>query len=192
MARNKKGRKEKRKVYILVEGETEQKYFDFLRQKLRLSNVKIRTLILNSSGRTWIDKAKRLLQNDPKLSRDKQTDVFVVFDKDEITVEELKAMFSKAVKENFTIGFSNITFEVWLVAHFEPMTSHLISKQGLKDKLSRYLQAKYIKANSDQLEKIIENLDVALKNSALISKVDLCGQSTNIGEMIMKIKQDQE
>lgn len=192
MARNKKGRKEKRKVYILVEGETEQKYFDFLRQKLRLSNVKIRTLILNNSGRTWIDKAKRLLQNDPKLSRDKQTDVFVVFDKDEITVEELKAMFSKAVKENFTIGFSNITFEVWLVAHFEPMTSHLISKQGLKDKLSRYLQAKYIKANSDQLEKIIENLDVALKNSALISKVDLCGQSTNIGGMIMKIKQDKE
>ncbi len=192
MARNKKGRKEKRKVYILVEGETEQKYFDFLRQKFRLSNVKIRTLILNNSGRTWIDKAKRLLQNDPKLSRDKQTDVFVVFDKDEITVEELKAMFSKAVKENFTIGFSNITFEVLLVAHIEPMTSHLISKQGLKDKLSRYLQAKYIKANSDQLEKIIENLDVALKNSALISKVDLCGQSTNIGEMIMKIKQDQE
>ncbi len=192
MARNKKGRKEKRKVYILVESETEQKYFDFLRQKLRLSNVKIRTLILNNSGRTWIDKAKRLLQNDPKLSRDKQTDVFVVFDKGEITVEELKAMFSKAVKENFTIGFSNITFEVWLVAHFEPMTSHLISKQGLKDKLSRYLQAKYIKANSDQLEKIIENLDVALKNSALISKVDLCGQSTNIGGMIMKIKQDQE
>lgn len=192
MARNKKGRKEKRKVYILVEGETEQKYFDFLRQKLRLSNVKIRTLILNNSGRTWIDKAKRLLQNDPKLSRDKQTDVFVVFDKDEITVEELKAMFSKAIKEKFTIGFSNITFEVWLVAHFEPMTSHLISKQGLKDKLSRYLQAKYIKANSDQLEKIIENLDVALKNSALISKVDLCGQSTNIGEMIMKIKQDKE
>ena len=42
------------------------------------------------------------------------------------------------------------------------------------------------------LEKIIENLDVALKNSALISKVDLCGQSTNIGEMIMKIKQDKE
>lgn len=192
MARNKKGRKEKRKVYILVEGETEQKYFDFLRQKLRLSNVKIRTLILNNSSRTWIDKAKRLLQNDPKLSRDKQTDVFVVFDKDEITVEELKAMFSKAIKEKFTIGFSNITFEVWLVAHFEPMTSHLISKQGLKDKLSRYLQAKYIKANSDQLEKIIENLDVALKNSALISKVDLCGQSTNIGEMIMKIKQDKE
>ncbi len=54
------------------------------------------------------------------------------------------------------------------------------------------MQAKYIKANSDQLEKIIENLDVALKNSALISKVDLCGQSTNIGEMIMKIKQDKE
>ena len=47
-------------------------------------------------------------ENDPKLSRDKQTDVFVVFDKDEITVEELKAMFSKAIKEKFTIGFSNI------------------------------------------------------------------------------------
>lgn len=93
------------------------------------------------------------------------------------------------MKEKFVIGFSNITFEVWLLAHFEFMTSHLISKQGLKDKLSRYLQAEYIKANSDQLEKIIEHLDGALKNSAPISKVDFYGQSTNIDAMIMKIKQ---
>lgn len=104
MVRNKKGKKEKRKIYILVEGETEQKYFDFLRQKLRLSNVKIKTPILNNSGITWIDKAKRLLQNDPKLKRDKQTDVFVIFDKDEIKVNELKSMFTKATRESFEIG----------------------------------------------------------------------------------------
>lgn len=109
--------------------------------------------------------------------------------RDEFTVEELDTMFSKAMKEKFVIDFSNITFEVWLLAHFEFMTLHLISKQGLKDKLSRYLQAEYIKANSDQLEKIIEHLDVASKNSAPISKVDFYGQSTNIGAMIMKIKQ---
>lgn len=139
MVRNKKGKKEKRKIYILVEGETEQKYFDFLRQKLRLSNVKIKTPILNNSGITWIDKAKRLLQNDPKLKRDKQTDVFVIFDKDEIKVNELKSMFTKATRESFEIGFSNIAFEVWLLAHFEPLTPYTLSKQKLKNKLSNHL-----------------------------------------------------
>ncbi|KRL83420.1 RloB family protein [Ligilactobacillus apodemi] len=139
MVRNKKGKKEKRKIYILVEGETEQKYFDFLRQKLRLSNVKIKTPILNNSGITWIDKAKRLLQNDPKLKRDKQTDVFVIFDKDKIKVNELKSMFTKATRESFEIVFSNIAFEVWLLAHFEPLTPYTLSKQKLKNKLSNHL-----------------------------------------------------
>ena len=85
MARNRKGKKEKRKIFILVEGETEQKYFDFLRQKLRLSNVKIKTVVLENSGQTWIEKAKRLIQNDPSFKRDSTTEVLVVFDKDEFT-----------------------------------------------------------------------------------------------------------
>lgn len=188
MARNRKGKKEKRKIFILVEGETEQMYFDFLRQKLRLSNVKIKTVVLENSGQTWIEKAKCLIQNDPNLKRDSTTEVFVVFDKDEFTNEELNWMFKKADDEAFEIGFSNATFEVWLLAHFEEVTPRLLSKVALKNKLGNHLQTEYVKADSDQLEKIVKNYEVAIKNTDGISEVDFSHQSTNIGALILKIK----
>lgn len=188
MARNRKGKKEKRKIFILVEGETEQKYFDFLRQKLRLSNVKIKTVVLENSGQTWIEKAKRLIQNDPSFKRDSTTEVLVVFDKDEFTNDELKRMWCKADDEAFEIGFSNMTFEVWLLAHFEEVTPRLLSKVALKNKLGIHLQTEYVKADSDQLEKIVKNYDMAVKNAEGISKVDFEHQSTNIGALILKIK----
>ena len=187
MARIRKGKKEKRKIFILVEGETEQKYFDFLRQKLRLSNVKIKTVVLENSGQTWVEKAKRMIQNDPSYKRDSTTEVFVVFDKDEFSNIELEKMFKKAIDEAFEIGFSNKSFEVWLLAHFEKVTSRVLSKTTLKNKLGNYLETQYVKADSDQLEKIVKNYDVAISNSKGICYVDFNHQSTNIGELILKI-----
>jgi hypothetical protein len=188
MARIKKGKKEKRKIFILVEGETEQKYFDFLRQKLRLSNVKIKTVVLDNSGVNWIEKAKRLTQNDGHFRRDKTTEIFVVFDKDEFSTDELNRMFKRAEEETFEIGFSNLTFEVWLLAHFEKLTPGLLSKGALKNKLGKHLESEYVKANSDQLEKLIQNYQAAVKNTEAISEVDFSKQSTNIGSLILKIK----
>ncbi|MCP1110510.1 RloB family protein [Ohessyouella blattaphilus] len=188
MARNRKGKKEKRKIFILVEGETEQKYFDFLRQRLRLSNVKIKTVVLENSGQTWIEKAKRLVQNDFNFRRDRTTEIFVVFDKDEFSNQDLQKMFQRAKDEAFEVGFSNLTFEVWLLAHFEEITPRLYSKSVLKNKLSRHLQTDYVKADTEQLEKMIKNVDQAVKNAGGISKIDFDYQSTNIGALIMKIK----
>ena len=81
-----------------------------------------------------------------------------------------------------------MTFEVWLLAHFEEVTPRLLSKVALKNKLGIHLQTEYVKADSDQLEKIVKNYDMAVKNAEGISKVDFEHQSTNIGALILKIK----
>ncbi|GFH39971.1 RloB family protein [Pseudolactococcus insecticola] len=188
MTRNKKGKKGKRKIFILVEGKTEQMYFDCLRQQLRLSNVKIKTTVMKNSGRTWIEKAKLLIENDPSFRRDKATEVFVVFDKDEFTSNELKQMFKRAEEENFGIGFSNATFEIWLLAHFEAVTAKVLSKAAITNKLEVHLKNDYIKADSDQLDKMIKNLDLAVKNARSISEINFESQSTNIGELISNIR----
>lgn len=78
MTRNRKGKKQKRKIFILVEGDSDQKYFDFLHQKLCQSNVKIKNVVLENDGQTRIEKAKRLIQNDSRYRRDSITEVFVV------------------------------------------------------------------------------------------------------------------
>lgn len=188
MARNRGGKIEKQKVFIFVEGETEQKYFDFLRQKLRLHNVKIKTIVLNNSGQTWIEKAKRFIKNDSKLKIDSATKLFVVFDKDEISASGIEKMLKKAKEESFEVGFSNTSFEVWLLAHFEEMTPKLLSKEILKKKLGNHLKNEYIKADTSQLETIINNFEKAVKNTSQIAEINFEYQSTTIGSLISKIR----
>ena len=188
MARSRKGKKGKRRVFLLVEGKTEQKYFESLCQKLRLSNVRIRAVVLKNSGENWIDKAKNLLKNDHKLGYDKKAEVFIIFDKDEYESEKLNKMFKDAQKENFQIGFSNVAFEVWLLAHFEQLTPRLLTTSKLKEKLGKHLSHNYKKTDSSQLEKIVENYETAITNADRVSMIDFKYQCTNIGSVIRKIK----
>ena len=185
MTRIKKGKIAKRKVFILVEGRTEQIYFDLLRQKLRLGNLKIK--MLDNVGNNWIEKAKLVMKNDKNFKRDKYTDVYVCFDKDEFVINDLQKINKVAKIEKITIGFSNIMFEVWLLAHFETVSNGLLSKSALKAKLSRYLDQEYVKANSAQLEKIVELYSKAIDNSKSICEINYDKQCTTIGKMIEQI-----
>ncbi|MDR3189798.1 MAG: RloB family protein [Lactobacillaceae bacterium] len=188
MVRKRKYKKEKSKIYIFVEGETEQKYFDFLRQKLRLANVKIKTVVLDNSGQNWVEKTKRLVQNDIHYRLDHSTQVYVVFDKDELSLKQVEQMRVAAYENDFELGFSNIAFEVWLLAHFEELTTRGIAKAKLNRKLDRYLGQKYIKANSEQLEIMVSRYDVAIINAQASIDVDFKTPGTNIGTIINKIK----
>ena len=184
MARIKKGISGKRKILLFVEGKTEKLYFEFLRQKLRLPNVNITPVILDNSGQNWIEKAKLMVKNDNKYRSDENTDVYVIFDKDEFTVNELQKMVKVAKEANFNIGFSNIMFEVWLLAHFEKITGSLLSKQVLLAKISKHLNRKYIKANSDQLEIMVDAYKEAMENASSITEINYHEQCTNIGCII--------
>lgn len=188
MARAKKGKAQKRKTFIFVEGPTEKIYFEWLRQKIRSGNIKIVTTVLGCSGNNWIEKAQNKMQKDSNFKRDKDTDVFVIFDKDNHTEEEYEKMKRIAQKDNIKIGFSNSMFEVWLLSHYEIVSSGVFSKAILTNKLSKHLDDEYKKAHSSQIEKIVELYEDAIKNSQNIVKPDFHKQSTNIGKIIVIIK----
>lgn len=188
MFRTVKEKHEKRKVFIFVEGKTEKLYFDFLKQKLRLSNAKIATVVLDNSGKNWIEKADRIMKRDKKFKCDKTTDVFIIFDKDNINSEEYSIILKQAQSQDIQIGFSNVMFEVWLLGHYESVSSYGISKEKLLNKLSVHLGQKYEKANSDQIKKMVEFHETAIQNTGSITEMDYNKQSTNIGSIIKLIK----
>ncbi|VEU59227.1 RloB domain-containing protein [Mesomycoplasma neurolyticum] len=75
-------------------------------------------------------------------------------------------------KENINIIFSNIDFEIWLLAHFKKIDSEskIYSRSELNEELGEYLKKKYKKSNIEQLKKIVENWEQAIQNTKDISK----------------------
>jgi len=188
MTRNKKRKVAHKKVLIFVEGKSEEIYFQFLRQKLRLANVVIKPVVLSNAGINWVEKAKLMMKNNKKYRVDKDTDIYVVFDKDEFSNNELQKMEKSAKMANINIGLSNIMFEVWLLAHFQNLQSQYIPKNILLEKLSFHLDKKYKKADTDILEMIVDKYENAIHKARDVSKIDFQNQSTNLGEIIDKIK----
>lgn len=188
MARQKKKRPSKKMVYIFVEGVTEKTYFDALRQKLRLTSVKMEILKLDNAGCNWVEKSLNQMRNNPNYRRDSNTEVFVVFDKDQLKKAQFENMLSLAKINDISIIFSNISFELWLLAHFEPITTANYSLRKTIEKLSQHLSEKYIKANVKQIDRLIDNYSSAIFNTNTVLNVTYDKQGTNVAKMINKLK----
>lgn len=193
MSRSKQKRKLKPRILFFVEGETEEAFFDSLSQNYGMSAAKT-IKILNNSGGDWIDKAKNMMANNTKLKPDSKTKIFIIFDKNNNTEKEINEMFKKAKKlklNNATckIGFSNSSFEVWLLAHYQKITSTIISQKDLYVALTKYLNQKYVKANRRQIENILKDDKVctAIENTKNVSTVSVSKQSTNIGNIVTEV-----
>jgi len=174
-------------VYLFVEGEkTERFYFELLRDKLNISDLTIYPT-KGKSGYALLEKSKSKI----KLKNlDKTAPKYLIFDKDALTQEQLADVFEKAEQEDFKIGFSNLNFEVWLLAHFEKLTKRPTSPSDtklLEKKLTEKLKQPYKKSDSKQLEKIIFNYEQAIENASMLNKADFNYQCTTIGTMIEEI-----
>lgn len=139
----------KRSIYILCEGETEEQYFRMLKQKYHSYNISIRRSIkikaIGHSGKSLIRDALK----DPDIK--KQDMVYVVFDRDEHTLEELQVCQKLIVNTNIRIIFSSICFEIWLLMHFEPV-NRAYDREKLFQKLSQadYFGVEYKKMKGDK------------------------------------------
>lgn len=185
MARNKKKKQGRSAILIFVEGETEQAYFNSFKKNFELYGVAI-VSILKGSG-DWIDKAKNQARRNPKYSGYKATNIFVIFDKNGNTKEELEDMFEKAKSEGVTVGFSNNSIEVWLLAHFEQINRGFKSQRELERNLTSYLGTPYVKGNVKQIDKIVQNIRQALYNTSNVTSINLDYQTTNISDIINEI-----
>ena len=174
-------------IYLFVEGrKTEPKYFGLFKDRFSIRDF----IIFNENGKSGnalLEKAKSRIKLD-NLNPDAIK--YLVFDKDALTDQQFTNVFEKAKKEGFDIGFSNLSFEVWLLAHFEKLTKRPTEpsdKAMLEAKLTKNLSQPYKKGDHKQLEKIVPFYKQAMENTSTINVVNFNYQCTTIGVMIEDI-----
>ena len=175
-------------IYLFVEGtQSEPAYFNLLKKKLGIKNLQVHSKMSKSNAASLITYAKKKITSDHN-DLDENAKVYLVFDKDDLSKKKYQDIVIMSKNEGFEIGFSNVSFEVWLLAHYENMTKGLIDQKQLEKKLSVYLNQVYNKGDSLQLEKMVVNYENALKNTERINQVDLNFQCTTVGTMIEEIR----
>lgn len=153
------------KFLILTNGkETEFNYFTLLKSKKSLYKVEIK--FENSAPIDLVKSAKKYL--------DQYYKVWCVFDIDNNYIEnQLVEALNQAKESDINIAYSNLSFEVYLIHHFKPMSKNCNLKE-LLNILNKYLKEKglkdsYNKTDSNILKKyFIPHYKNAIENSKTV------------------------
>lgn len=166
---NKTGKKEQLPIILIVcEGErTEPNYFD----QFEVTNITI-------DPRGIGDNTIRLVEYAIKESKRNDYDqVWCVFDKDSFPKDNFNSAVQLAQNNDFGIAYSNESFELWYILHFEFLNSQITRDQYIK-KLNNIFKSKKDEGFPDSYKKNDPNIyrilkpyqHVALKNSKNLSK----------------------
>lgn len=153
-------------IGIYCEGESEKQYFDMLCQKYNAGNIhtqriKISVDAVGKSGKRLIETAKK------KGEYRHQSQIYVVFDRDDKTNSELQACRKLAKEYNVEILFSSICFEIWILMHFEPVMREY-TKEQLFRKLSGsdFFKQDYVRfKGSSYRQFIFDKVNNAMNNA---------------------------
>ena len=165
---NKTGKKEQLPIILIVcEGErTEPNYFD----QFEVTNITI-------DPRGIGDNTIRLVEYAIKESKRNDYDqVWCVFDKDSFPKDNFNSAVQLAQNNDFGIAYSNESFELWYILHFEFLNSQITRDQYIK-KLNNIFKSKKDEGFPDSYKKNDPNIyrilkpyqHVALKNAQNLS-----------------------
>lgn len=142
-------------IYILTEGQTEVAYFH------RISEI----INDNTDGKYFLKvevrdiedgvrQDPRGLVNEAKIARKENgySEVWVVFDKDRDREDEIKKAFDIAQRGKIKVAFSSISFEHWLILHYEKNTTAFLrsdceSRGGVCECNGQICASTYLKEN---------------------------------------------
>lgn len=114
----------KRSLYILTEGHTEQAYFSRISEILGDEDEWIYSVTVDV--REIVDGSKTDPVNmvkEAKKSQKSYDEVWVVFDKDRDRDQQNLQAIELASKSKIKVAFSSISFEEWVLLHFERSTT---------------------------------------------------------------------
>jgi RloB-like protein len=161
LKRKKSFREEKETFLIFCEGEnTEPHYFN----GFRLKTATVKSLrIKKGNAKLFVNKAIEHKNNNPI----KYDQYWIVIDFDNESQETFDEAMRLAKVNDIQIAYSSLSFEYWILCHFEYLTSHLSQKQ-LELKISKHFEFKYSK-NAQIASKIfnlLEKMQVSAINNA--------------------------
>jgi len=173
-------RKKFPKIYIFHNGAVaELDYFQDFKHFLAAQDAQI--IVENHAKRTagkvpWqvIEEAiKRQKQNE--ISQKDGDQIWCVFDIDDFyknNPKEFEKSLKKAEAKNIKIAYSNQCFELWLMLHFEQIST-AISRKDYEKKLQTFFKKigiNYQKNSSDIFNKILPRQQDAIKRSKKLFK----------------------
>lgn len=148
--------REIRKRFLIVcEGEkTEPNYFE----GFRVPKIIIKVEGVGRNPSQLVRKAAQLNDNDD------YDRVWCVFDKDDFLREDFNNAISGATSQGFSVAYSNKSFELWYLLHFEYVNTG-ISRARYISKLSSWLGHKYEKNSGTMYGKLIDRQHIAIRNA---------------------------
>ncbi|MGS2727945.1 RloB family protein [Psychroserpens sp. BH13MA-6] len=168
---------QERKYFLIVcEGEkTEPNYFRYFRNKL--PKHLLNTVELVGEGDNTLNVVKKAISLKLERLKDPITpefdEVWAVFDKDDFPNERVDSAFNLANQSNIKCAFSNQSFELWYVLHFQYLDANLHRSQYIEI-LSDILGLKYEKNSEEIVELIFEkgDLNLAVKSSKKLEEIN--------------------
>ena len=151
-------------ILIYCEGETERIYFEQMRilKRSKMASVKIKNV-----KRSAIKLAQHAYRD---ASHQPFDQVWIVFDKDDLSDKQLAEVNAYCADHNIRIAYTNEAFELWLLLHFEPIdVDQVYPRALLNEKMEEYLGVtRYInnKGNVEIIAPIALRHEIAIRNCA--------------------------
>lgn len=149
-------------ILIYCEGETERIYFEQMKILKRSKTVSVKIKNVKRSALKLAQHAYRDSSYQPF------DEIWIVFDKDDLTEKQLEEVNDFCSRHNIHIGYTNEAFELWLLLHYEQVdVKEVYPRSVLNEKMEQHLQvARYIrnKANAEVIAPIALRHEIAMKN----------------------------
>ncbi|MCB0654277.1 MAG: RloB domain-containing protein [Saprospiraceae bacterium] len=154
------------RILIMCEGETERNYFQAIKEDKQFKR-KLSALVpyvvksKHPTPETVVQEALKKATEEKMQGNDFEK-VWVVFDHD--NSPKRKIAYNEALKNNFDIAFSAISFEVWFLIHFLKTSKSFKNSKEVVGSLKKYYP-EYKKASNNDFAFLKKYLQTAFKNA---------------------------
>ncbi|MBC6431530.1 RloB domain-containing protein [Nostoc sp. HG1] len=152
----------KQRFLIVCEGaKTEPNYFRSFRVPKNVAEIDVQGLGENPS---------KLVQSAKELNKQEDYDqVWCVFDRDSWTTEDFNNAIKNAEDQGFKVAYSNESFELWYLLHFEFLNTGIPRSDYLK-KLTSLFGRTYQKNSETIYDELFEKQAIAIRNAENLLK----------------------
>lgn len=194
MARQSKSKVKQLKNLLIVDGDTEERYFKNILQRYNMSAKDVKKV--SPSGGQAVSSGVSEAHSFETAMRKQYSNYYIIIDRDNISRAEFEHIRREVNQmQNVELIFSNVAFEVWLLAHYQNMTARPVDADAdnarYRRVLSNYLDASYKKGDSVQLDKIISSaehpIETAFNNTSAIQELYYDYQCTNVGPFLRQL-----
>lgn len=159
LERKKAKRAERENILIVCEGEkTEPNYF----KAFGVTSANTEELGKGFNTKSLVKDAKRR-NEEAKINGEPFDQVWCVFDED-----SLKGQFNTAIqmaeKYGFRVAYSNESFELWYILHFEYFMAGL-NRKSYQKKLKELLGEEYKKNDTSMYSRLLSRQEEAIRNA---------------------------